>query len=134
MTEGQTDAVKVARDVLLDLEERLASKNHQEIVDAYTADAVLIADDNEYYTHDTISTYLEECAVMEPTIRWTWNEVAATQYAPSVVGFAAAATMSFYSPSGELLADPESFRMSCVVTETDGRWKISQYHGSRPVE
>jgi uncharacterized protein (TIGR02246 family) len=125
-----SDAEQVARKILADLEERLASKDRDRILDQWTEDAVLIGDAEENLTGKQTVTYLSQMAAMAPAIRWEWENVSVVHSAPQVLVFAAVGAMGFYDSEGALMGDKEHFRTTCLAVEQAGGWRLRHFHGS----
>ena len=128
----EANAEASARGLLKELEDRLAAKDLSGITEVFTDDAILIGDDAEYLTYEGTVDYLGQMAEMEPVVRWAWEDVVATAYAPGVLGVTAVGSLGFYDASGELLAPRGPFRLTCVAIESESSWRIQQFHGSRP--
>jgi uncharacterized protein (TIGR02246 family) len=126
------DPSATAREILADLETRLATKDPIVITEQWADDAVLIGDDANNFTRDEVAGYLRAMAEMAPTVRWSWDQVAAIECAPNVLAISAAGSLSFYDPSGQPLAPEAPFRLSCVAVHEDGSWRLKQFHGSQP--
>ncbi len=126
------DDEATAREILADLETRLATKDPILIAEQWTDDAVLIGDDSNNFTRDEVAAYLEAMAAMAPTVRWLWDQVAAVECAPNVLAISAAGSLSFYDAAGQPLAPDVPFRLSCVAVQGNGSWRLKQFHGSRP--
>jgi uncharacterized protein (TIGR02246 family) len=125
------DPERSARSVLAELEERLATHDLAQFVDFFTEDVVLIGDDEEYFDRDATVAYLSVMADMTPTVRWEWDRVAVVLDAPELMSFAAAGSMGFYDPAGQLLGDRAPFRVTCLAVQEQGRWRLKHFHGSR---
>lgn len=121
-----------ARRILAELEERLATHDLDQMADFFTDDVVLIGDDGENFDREATISYLGVMAEMTPTVRWDWNRVAVVLDAPGLMSFAAAGTMGFYDPAGQLLGDREPFRVTCLAVEDQGGWRLRHFHGSAP--
>lgn len=126
------DPERSARSVLTELEERLATHDLDRIVGFFTDDVVLIGDAEENFDRDATVAYLGVMADMTPTVRWEWDRVAVVLNAPGLLSFAAAGTMAFYDPAGQLLGEREPFRVTCLAVEEQGGWRLKHFHGSAP--
>jgi len=122
----------VARDLLAELEERLASKDLGPITDLFAEDVVLIGDEDEHFDRASTVAYLGLMAEMVPTVRWHWDRVAVTWSSPDVLSFAAAGTIWFDDEAGHRMREPEPFRVTCVAAYDGDRWRWRHFHGSRP--
>ena len=127
-----SESEQVARGVLAELEERLASKDRDRILEQWTEDAVLIGDAAENFTREETVAYLTAMAEMAPTVRWQWEHVAVILSAPQVLVFAAVGAMGFYDPDGSPMGDTEHFRTTCLAVEDPGGWRLRHFHGSEP--
>jgi uncharacterized protein (TIGR02246 family) len=126
------DPERSARSVLAELEERLATHDLDRIVGFFTEDVVLIGDAEENFDRDATVAYLGVMAEMTPTVRWDWDRVAVVLNAPGLLSFAAAGSMTFYDPAGQMLGDREPFRVTCLAVEEQGGWRLKHFHGSAP--
>jgi uncharacterized protein (TIGR02246 family) len=126
------DPERSALSVLAELEERLATHDLAQIVDFFTEDVVLIGDAEENFDRDATVAYLSLMANMTPTVRWEWDRVAVVLDAPQLMSFAAAGSMGFYDPAGQLLGDRVPFRVTCLAVQEQGGWRLKHFHGSRP--
>jgi uncharacterized protein (TIGR02246 family) len=126
------DPERSARSVLAELEERLATHDLAQIVDFFTEDVVLIGDAEENFDRDSTVAYLSLMANMTPTVRWEWDRVAVVLDAPRLMSFAAAGSMGFYDPAGQLLGDRAPFRVTCLAVQEQAGWRLKHFHGSRP--
>jgi uncharacterized protein (TIGR02246 family) len=129
MTENSEQS---ARDVLAELEERLATHNLDQIGAFFTEDVVLIGDAEENFDRETTVTYLGLMADMTPTVRWEWDRIAVLVNTDELLSFAAAGSIGFYDPAGQLLSAPEPFRVTCLAVQDQGGWRLQHFHGSRP--
>jgi uncharacterized protein (TIGR02246 family) len=127
-----SEAEQVARAILAELEERLASKDRDRILEQWTEDAVLIGDAAENFTRDETAAYLTGMAEMAPTVRWEWENVAVMLSSPQALVFAAVGAMGFYDAEGSLMGDTEHFRTTCLAIEEQGSWRLRHFHGSEP--
>ena len=126
------DPEQKARGILAELEERLATHDLERMADYFTDDVVLIGDSEENFDRDATVAYLRLMAEMEPTVRWNWDRVAVQLTTPESLSFAATGTMAFHDTSGEVLGDPEPFRVTCIAVEDEGTWRLRHFHGSAP--
>ena len=127
-----SNAEQAARSILAELEERLASKDLERILDQWTEDAVLIGDAAENFTREQTAAYLTRMAEMAPTVRWKWEHVSVVLSAPAILVFAAVGAMGFYDEEGALMGDTERFRTTCLAIEEPGGWRLKHFHGSEP--
>ena len=128
------DPEHVARTVLAELEERLATHDLDQMADFFTDDVVLIGDAVENFDREATVGYLGLMADMAPTVRWNWERVAVVLDDPGLLVFAAAGSLAFHDASAQPLGDPEPFRLTCVAIQADGGWRLKHFHGSRPAE
>ena len=99
----------------------------------FTDDVVLIGDTEENFDRATTVAYLQLMADMTPTEsvgngtvwRWCWTR-------PGLLSFAAAGSMGFYDPAGQLMGEAQPFRVTCLGVEEQGEWRLKHFHGSRP--
>jgi len=126
------DPERSARSVLAELEERLATHDIDRIVGFFTDDVVLIGDAVENFNRDATVAYLAVMADRPRTVRWEWNRVAVVLNTPGLLSFAAAGTIGFYDPAGQLLGHREPFRVTCLAVEEQGEWRLKHFHGSAP--
>ena len=126
------DPERTARTVLAELEERLATHDIDRIAGFFTDDVVLIGDAEENFDRDATVAYLGVMADMTPTVRWDWDRVAVVLNTPGLLSFAAAGTMGFYDPDGQLLGDREPFRVTCLAVEGPDGWRLRHFRGSAP--
>ena len=89
-----------ARSLLDELEEVLAAKDLDRITDLFSEDIVLIGDDSEHFDRRSTVEYLGVMADMAPTVRWSWDTVAAVPAGPGALSFAAAGTIWFDDEGG----------------------------------
>ena len=123
-----------ARVVLSELEERLATHDLDQIADFFADDVVLIGDAEENFDRNTTVAYLRLMADMTPTVRWEWDRVTVVLNAPGLLSFAAAGSIGFYDPAGQLLGDRAPFRVTCLAVQDQDGWRLRHFHGSRPRE
>jgi uncharacterized protein (TIGR02246 family) len=126
------EAERSARGVLGELEQRLATHDLDQMVAFFTDDVVLIGDTEENFDRATTVAYLQQMADMTPTVRWEWDRVAVVLDAPGLLSFAAAGSMGFYDPAGQLMGEAQPFRVTCLAVEEQGEWRLKHFHGSRP--
>jgi uncharacterized protein (TIGR02246 family) len=126
------DPERSVRRLLEELEERLATHDLSHMADFFTDDVVLIGDAEENFDRETTVAYLRLMANMTSTVRWEWGRVAVVLNAPGLLCFAAAGSMGFHDPAGQLLGDREPFRVTCLAVEEQGHWRLKHFHGSRP--
>jgi uncharacterized protein (TIGR02246 family) len=129
MTSDSTDA---ARELLAELEERLATHDIDQMVDLFTDDVVLIGDSVENFDRDSTVEYLKSMADMAPTVRWEWDTVAELLHSSEALCFAAAGTMTFYNESQQPLGEGGPFRVTCLAMATPAGWRLRHFHGSAP--
>jgi uncharacterized protein (TIGR02246 family) len=126
------EAERSARGVLGELEERLATHDLDQMVAFFTEDIVLIGDTEENFDRATTVAYLQVMADMTPTVRWEWDRVAVVLDQPGLLSFAAAGSIGFHDPTGQLMGEAQPFRVSCLAVEEQGGWRLKHFHGSRP--
>jgi uncharacterized protein (TIGR02246 family) len=126
------DPERTARRVLAELEERLATHDLDQMAAFFSDDVVLIGDADECFDREATVAYLGLMADMTPTVRWEWDRIAVVLDAPGLLSFAAAGTMGFYDPAGQLLGDRERFRVTCLAVQEQGAWRLKHFHGSAP--
>src|SRR3954449_5370711 len=106
-----SDPEGAARDLLSELEERLATKDIDQMTDLFADDVVLIGDDGENFDRSATVEYLSLMAGMSPTVRWKWSRVAVVLSQPGLLGFAAAGSIWFDDESRQRIDDPKPFRL-----------------------
>src|SRR5881275_461507 len=112
-----SDPEVTARALLGELEERLATKDLDQMTDLFTDDVVLIGDEIENFDRSSTVEYLGLMADMAPTVRWKWDRVAVVLSAPGLLGFAAAGNIWFDDEAGQPMDDPKPFRLTCLAVE-----------------
>jgi len=127
-----SDSTDAAREVLAELEERLATHDLEQMVDFFTEDVVLIGDSVENFDRQTTIEYLKLMADMAPTVGWQWDKVSVLLHSPEALCLAAAGTMTFFNDSHEPLGDGEPFRVTCLAIATPAGWRLRHFHGSAP--
>ena len=127
-----TDSDTAARELLAELEERLATHDLDRMVELFTDDVVLIGDSVENFDRDSTVAYLKLMADMTPTVRWDWDRVSVVLNSSEALCFAAAGTMTFYDESLQALGEGEPFRVTCLAVQTAAGWRLQHFHGSAP--
>jgi uncharacterized protein (TIGR02246 family) len=126
------DPEGAARGLLIELEDRLATHDLEQMADLFTDDVVLIGDAVENFYRKSTVAYLGTMADMKATVRWKWDRVAVVLSEPGLLSFAATGTMAFDEESGQPIGDSEPFRVTCLAVEQGDRWRLRHFHGSAP--
>jgi uncharacterized protein (TIGR02246 family) len=129
MTNGPEQS---ARDVLAELERRLATHDLDQMIDFFTEDVVLVGDAEENFGRDATRAYLREMADMAPSVHWEWDRVAVVVDAPGVLSFAAVGSIAFHDAAGQPLGEQAPFRVTCLAVQEQNVWRLRHFHGSRP--
>jgi uncharacterized protein (TIGR02246 family) len=127
-----SDSNSAAREVLAELEHRLASHDLNKMLEFFTDKVVLIGDSVENFDRGSTVAYLKVMADMTPTVRWQWDRVSVVLETSENLCFAAAGTMTFYDGSQEPMGEGEPFRVTCLAVKTPGGWRLQHFHGSAP--
>jgi uncharacterized protein (TIGR02246 family) len=126
------DSEGVARGLLAELEDRLATHDLDQMAEFFTDDVVLIGDSVENFDRESTVAYLGSMSDRARTVRWEWDRVSVLLHTPQALCFAAAGTLTFYDESQEPLGEGEPFRVTCLAEARPGGWRLRHFHGSAP--
>jgi uncharacterized protein (TIGR02246 family) len=93
--------------------------------------AVLIGTNGDARDPDAIARYLTAVAELSGVLRWEWRDVVPFHTAPGELGFAAFGEVVL--ADGDAASERrEPIRATLFAVETDGVWRLRQFHGSIP--
>lgn len=128
------DTEKAAREVLADLQDAVAAKDLDRLTRLFDDDVVLFGTAAANLDRHQTLSYLARVVAQEGIIRWAWDRVAILASEPQMLAFAVVGSVGLENLLGQPVGNRGDFRLTCVVVEQKGRWRIRHFHGSVPEE
>ncbi|GAA3837112.1 SgcJ/EcaC family oxidoreductase [Nocardioides panacisoli] len=121
-----------ARDLLDALQDAVANKNLDAVLELFDEDAVVFGTAAASVGAEEVRGYLTRVLEQEGTVRWEWDHVVPLLSDATVLAFAVVGTVGFDNEAGAAAEDRDPFRLTCVAVRSKGRWRLRHFHGSVP--
>ncbi len=122
--------VSVADTVLGGLQEAVAAKDLNAVMELLDEDVVLFGGAAENLDRTQTRSYLERVLAQPGTLRWEWRQVVPLWEGSDVVAFAVVGTVGFDDDLGQPVDGRDDFRLTCVAVRQDDAWRLRHFHGS----
>lgn len=127
-----TDPHQTAMGILTELQDAVAAKDLDRLSQLFADDVVLFGTAAANVDREQTVAYLALAIAQDGIIRWTWDRLSVLVSAPGLLTFAVLGTVGFEDSLGLPVDERSPYRLTCVVIEEEGRWRLRHFHGSVP--